>query len=331
MKYLITGGCGFIGSNFVRYLYKTYKDVEVVVLDKMTYAANQETAKEFLTYPLTFIQGDICDPIIVKQAMEGVDVVVNFAAESAVDRSISNPGSFLNTDVLGVYVLLHEAMKHKLHRFIQISTDEVYGQIMNGSFTEESELKPRNPYAASKLGGDRLAYSYFVTYGVPVIVTRASNNYGPYSYPEKIIPLFITNILEDQKLPLYGDGCQVRDWLFVEDHCRAIDLLIFRGFSGEVYNIGGNEEMSNVALALKILFLMGEDVSRINFVKDRPGHDRRYSLDCSKIKQLGWEPIHSIEYGLQHTIDWYKRNDLWWREIKNKMDKRYVSGYWGQT
>ncbi len=331
-KYLITGAAGFIGSNFVHYLYAHHKDIEVTVLDKMNYAGNPLSIKGMEKYPgFNFIKGDICDPRAVKQAMQGAQVVVNFAAESAVDRSISDPDSFLKTDVLGVYVLLQEARGlNSLERFIQVSTDEVYGQILEGSFTESSELKPRNPYAASKLGGDRLAYSFFVTYGLPVVVTRASNNYGPQAYPEKVIPLFITNLLDGHQVPVYGEGKQIRDWLYVEDHCSGIDLLIGRGINGEVYNIGGEQELTNIELTMKLLHLMDKDESSIKYVQDRPGHDFRYSLDCSKIKKLGWEQRNTVEQGLEKTVAWYKANEPWWRGVKDKMDKRYAAGYWGE-
>ncbi len=330
-RYLITGAAGFIGSNFVHYLYQQHKDIEVVVLDKMTYAGNIQNIKGMQRYSgFSFIQGDICDPVIVKKAMQGAHIVVNFAAEAAVDRSIDDPDSFLKTDVLGVYSLLQEARNQKqLERFIQISTDEVYGQILEGSFTETSELRPRNPYAASKLGGDRLAYSFFATYGLPVIVTRASNNYGPAAYLEKVIPLFITNLIDGQQVPVFGEGQQIRDWLFVEDHCSGIDLLIHKGVNGEVYNIGGEQELTNIDLTKRILKLMGKNESSIKYVQDRPGHDFRYSLDCSKLKKLGWKQTHGIDQGLKVTVDWYQNNEPWWRPIKQSMDQRYQRGFWG--
>ncbi len=330
-KYLITGAAGFIASNFVHYLYKHHENISVTVLDKMTYAGHPLTVEELKQYPnFTFVKGDINDPVIVKQVMQDVNVVVNFAAESAVDRSIADPDSFLKTDVLGVFTLLQEARNLKdLKRFIQISTDEVYGQIMEGSFTETSELRPRNPYSASKLGGDRLAYSFFVTYGLPVIVTRASNNYGPRAFLEKLIPLFITNLLQGQQVPVYGEGQQIRDWLFVDDHCSGIDLLIEQGKSGELYNIGGEQELPNIEIARKLLALMGKDESSIKYVQDRPGHDFRYSIDCSKLKKLGWKQQYNVEQGLEKTVAWYRNNPAWIAMAREKMDSRYYTGFWG--
>lgn len=331
MKYLITGAAGFIGSNFVHYLYGKEKPESVRVLDKLTYSANLKNLQGVDTQSgFEFIKGDICDDTIVSRAMEGVDVVVNFAAETAVDRSIDDPQTFLKTDISGVFTLLSEARRQKtLKRFIQISTDEVYGQILRGSFKEESELKPRNPYAASKLGGDRLAYSFFVTYGLPVIVTRASNNYGPRAYLEKVIPLFITNLMEGKKIPVYGAGKQVRDWLYVEDHCAGIYTLVKKGKNGEVYNIGGEQEYSNIEMTRKLLKAMGKDKSSIDFVNDRPGHDFRYSLDCRKLKRLSWRPKNTLDEGLKKTIQWYRGHEDYWRPVKEKMDQRYVTGYWG--
>ena len=331
IKYLITGAAGFIGSNFVHYLYQKEQDLEVRVLDKLTYAGNLQNLKELEQYKgYQFIKGDICDAKIVREVMNDIDVVINFAAESAVDRSIDDPDAFLRTDIFGVYTLLNQARQQKnIKRFIQISTDEVYGQILNGSFSEDSELKPRNPYAASKAGGDRLAYSFFVTYGLPVIITRASNNYGSRAYLEKVIPLFITNLMDGHKIPIYGEGKQVRDWLYVEDHCSAIYILIEKGVKGEVYNIGGGQECANIELAKMIVRLMGRDQKCIEFVKDRPGHDFRYSLNCSKIKKLGWKPKYNLKEGLKKTIHWYQENQSHWRPLKESMDQRYLSGYWG--
>ena len=330
-KILVTGGAGFIGSNFVHRLFADFSRVDVRVLDKLTYSGNLANLEAFRNRKgFDFTEGDICDEVVVAKAMEDVDIVVNFAAEVSVDRSIDNSQSFLKTDIFGVFVLLNEVRKRgTIQKFIQISTDEVYGQILEGSFTEKSELNPRNPYSASKLGGDRLAYSYYATYGLPVIVTRASNTYGPRAYPEKVIPLFITNLIDGQKVPVYGRGEQVRDWLHVDDHCRAIVLLIEKGADGEVYNIGGSQEMANIDLTRSILKSMGRNESFIEYVNDRPGHDFRYSLDCSKLKNLGWEPEYDLEDGLRMTIDWYRNNEHWWRPVKQKMDSRYVSGFWG--
>jgi len=329
--YLITGAAGFIGSNFIHYLYAKKEDIEVRVLDKLTYSGNLESLKEFEGREgFSFVQGDICDGTLVDELMKDVNVVINFAAEAAVDRSIESSRSFLDTDIMGVYILLEATRKQKnLKRFIQISTDEVYGQIMDGSFVETSELKPRNPYSASKLGGDRLAYSYFATYNMPVVITRAANTYGPMAYPEKVIPLFITNLIDGLKVPIYGEGKQIRDWLHVTDHCSAIYHLIENGESGEVYNVAADQEFTNIGLTHKILALMKKDDSSIVYVTDRPGHDFRYSLDCLKLKSTGWEPQYNLIKGLEETVEWYQKNESWWRPIKEKMDQRYLTGYWG--
>ncbi|OGX23485.1 MAG: dTDP-glucose 4,6-dehydratase [Omnitrophica WOR_2 bacterium GWF2_38_59] len=330
-SYLITGGAGFIGSNFVEYVYKNEPDAKVRVLDKLTYSGNPENIKSFKTKKgFEFIKGDICDKKLVRSAVKDINIVVNFAAEVAVDRSIDEPESFLKTDIFGVYTLL-DALRQSdcLQRFIQISTDEVYGQIMEGSFTETSELKPRNPYSASKLGGERLAYSFFETYGLPVIITRASNTYGAKAYPEKVIPLFITNLIEGLQVPVYGKGKQIRDWLFVEDHCSGIFSLIEKGKNGEVYNIGGSQECTNIELTKMILKIMGHDEKMIKFVNDRPGHDFRYSLDTSKLKGLGWSQKYDLQRGMQYTIDWYKNNEPWWKPLKKTLDKRFATGFWG--
>ena len=331
MNMLVTGGAGFIGSNFIHYLYKKDSEVNIRVLDKLTYSASLSNLEEFKNRKgFEFIEGDICDSSIVKESMQGVNIVVNFAAEVAVDRSISDQEAFLQTDIIGVYRLLNEARKQKtLEKFIQISTDEVYGQIIEGSFKEDSELKPRNPYAASKLGGERIAYSFYETYQLPVVITRASNTYGPRAHLEKVIPLFITNLFDGQKVPLYGDGNQIREWLFVEDHCSAIYHLIKNGVEGEVYNVGGGQELSNLKLAKQIISAMGKDISFIKYVKDRPGHDYRYSLNCDKLQNLGWKNQFSFCEGLYKTICWYKDNEKWWRTIKNRLDDKYISGYWG--
>ncbi|HKO01284.1 MAG TPA: dTDP-glucose 4,6-dehydratase [Thermoanaerobaculia bacterium] len=327
MRYLVTGGAGFIGSNFIRFLFNKYgDDAQVVNLDKLTYAGIRENLAEYegkANY--RFLQGDIAKPEDVAEAYKGVDgsgvdVVVNFAAESHVDRSLMEAGTFIETDVHGVLVLLEEARKNapKLRRFIQVSTDEVYGSIDKGSFTENDPLNPRNPYSASKAGGDRTAYAYGQTYGLPVIVTRASNNFGPYQYPEKLIPLFVTNAIDDLPLPLYGDGRNVRDWLFVDDHCAAIDFLIEHGTNGETYNIGGGNERENRAITQKILDIIGKPASLIKQVADRQGHDRRYSISSQKLENLGFRFRAKFDEALQQTVRWYVENESWWRAIKDR-------------
>jgi len=317
-KFLVTGGAGFIGSNFIHYLFEKYSDVEVVNLDKLTYAGNLENLKDIENNPgYRFVKGDICDPEIVEPLIKEADFVVNFAAESHVDRSIGTPDDFIKTDIYGTFVLLEAARKYGVKKFIQISTDEVYGSIEDGSFKETDALMPSSPYSASKAGADRLAYSYFVTYKVPVIVTRCSNNYGPYQYPEKLIPLFVTNAIEDKKLPIYGDGKNVRDWIYVMDHCDAIDFIMSRGENGEVYNIGAGNERNNLEITEIILSTLGKSKELMTFVKDRPGHDRRYSVDCSKLHALGWKPKYSFQEAMKLTIDWYKNNRKWWEKIKS--------------
>jgi dTDP-glucose 4,6-dehydratase len=323
MRYLVTGGAGFIGSNFIRFLFKKYgEDAQVVNLDKLTYAGIRENLAEYEGKKnYRFIHGDITNPADVAEAYgSGVDVVVNFAAETHVDRSLMEAGSFIETDVHGVLVLLEEARKHapKLKRFIQISTDEVYGSIDRGSFKETDPLNPRNPYSASKAGGDRMAYAYAQTYGLPVIITRASNNFGPWQYPEKLIPLFVTNAIDDLPLPLYGDGKNVRDWLFVEDHCAAIDFLIERGENSEVYNVGGGNERENREITHKILEILNKPKSLIKPVGDRQGHDRRYSLDTEKLERHGFKSGANFDEALRSTVEWYVKNEAWWRAIKER-------------
>ena len=320
MKYLVTGGAGFIGSNFVHYLLETYADCRVVNLDKLTYAGNLDNLKDIADDSRHhFIHGDIADEELVETIFcEGIDVAVNFAAETHVDRSIGSPGDFITTDVYGTYVLLEAAKRCGVRKFIQISTDEVYGTIQHGrSSTENDVLMPRNPYSASKAGADRLAYSYFATYGVPVCITRASNNYGPYQYPEKLIPLFVTNLLEDKPVPIYGDGRHVRDWLHVRDHCGAVDIVIRKGVDGEVYNIGGGNERENIELVDIIFDQLKKPESLKQYVKDRLGHDRRYSLSTAKMRRLGWTPAVDFEKGIRTTIDWYVDNRWWWEKIKS--------------
>ena len=325
---LVTGGAGFIGSNFVRYALAQHADWHVTTLDKLTYAGRRENLHDVIDHPRhTFVKGDIGDAPVSGPLVQQSEIVVHFAAETHVDRSILEAGEFIRTDVEGTFVLLEAARRAPtLRRFVQISTDEVYGSVPSGASKESDELKPRNPYAASKAGADRLAYSYWCTYDVPVVITRASNNYGPYQFPEKVIPLFVTNAVDDIPLPLYGDGRNVRDWLHVEDHCRAIDLLIERGGNGEVYNIGGGNEVMNVDLTRRILDALDKPQSLIKPVPDRPGHDRRYCLDTTKLRAAGWTPQIDFEDGLRRTIDWYRRNDRWWRPIKEN-DPAFQSYY----
>jgi dTDP-glucose 4,6-dehydratase len=320
VRVLVTGGAGFIGSNFVRYALAAHGDWQVTTLDKLTYAGRLENLESVQGNPRhRFVKGDVADAAVAAPLVRESDVVVHFAAETHVDRSIRDAGEFITTDVYGTFVLLEAARENRgLRRFVQISTDEVYGSIPDGSSKETDELRPRNPYSASKAGADRLAYSYWATYQVPVVITRASNNYGPNQFPEKIIPLFITNLIDDVPVPLYGDGQNERDWLHVDDHCRGVDLLIEKGVSGEVYNIGGGNQVKNVDLTHRILDLTGKPVSLIKPVADRQGHDRRYSLDTGKLEALGWKPQVPFEEGLAQTVRWYRENERWWRPIKNE-------------
>ena len=315
---LVTGGAGFIGSNFIRYALDAHADWQITNLDKLTYAGRMETLTDLAGNARhTFVHGDVADAQVAAPLVKAADIVVHFAAETHVDRSILEAGAFIRTDVIGTFVLLEAARSaQKLKSFIQISTDEVYGSVPDGSSVETDELKPRNPYSASKAGADRLAYSYWATYGVPVIVTRASNNYGPYQFPEKVIPLFITNALDDIPVPLYGAGLNIRDWMHVNDHCRGIDAVIARGTAGEVYNIGGGNEVRNVDLTHKLLALAGRPLSLIKPVQDRQGHDMRYSLDTGKLRKLGWSPQVAFDEGLKNTVEWYRNNEWWWRPIK---------------
>ncbi|ODS31198.1 MAG: dTDP-glucose 4,6-dehydratase [Candidatus Scalindua rubra] len=321
MTILITGGAGFIGSHFARL--KVKQQEKVVVLDKLTYAGNLENLDEItkdsnkLPY-FKFHKGDICNKHLVEKIVkeEDVSVIVNFAADSHVDRSIMNADSFIDTDVKGTYTLLETAKENNVKRFIQISTDEVYGSIASGSFKESDVLYPRNPYSASKAGAEMLANAYWVTHKVPVIIARSCNNYGPNQYPEKLLPLFITNAMEDKELPVYGDGKQIRDWLHVEDNCSAIDFLLENGKPGETYNISAGNECTNIEITNLILNELKKPSSLIKHVKDRVGHDRRYSIDCSKIRSLGWEPNITFEDGIKSTIKWYITNKDWWNKIK---------------
>ena len=319
MKLLVTGGAGFIGSNFIRHMQIAHPDHTLVNLDFLSYAGNLNNLRDCDTsHRYTFIHGDICNSTLVNNVMEryGIDTVVHFAAESHVDRSIADASVFVKTNILGTHTLLEAARNHAINRFIHISTDEVYGSLQEGSFRETDILSPSSPYSSSKAGSDLLALSYFTTYHLPVIVTRCTNNYGPYQHPEKLIPLFVTNLIDGKKVPVYGTGKNIRDWIHVNDHCRAIDLLLARGNFGEIYNIGGENEKTNLEITENILALLKKDDSLVEYVKDRPGHDFRYSLDCSKIRALGWKPSRSFEEGLRDTITWYIRNEWWWRPLK---------------
>lgn len=318
MRLVVTGGCGFIGSNFVRSALKSGVYEKIVNIDKMTYAANPATAKSLERYSnYEFIQGDICDPYLIAEIIRNGDMVVNFAAESHVDRSIENQDIFLQTNVLGVQNLLNVSRKKKISLFVQVSTDEVYGSLglFDASSRETDPLKPSSPYSASKAAGEMLCFAALRTFDLPVIITRSSNNFGPYQFPEKIIPFFLTKLLKDEKVPVYGTGQNIRDWIFVEDNCEAIFFLLNKGVVGEVYNIGGGNEVSNLNLTKSLISKMGMDESRIEFVTDRLGHDFRYSLDCEKIHKLGWIPKRSFDNSIDETVEWYKRHVQWWSPL----------------
>jgi len=323
MRLLVTGGCGFIGSNFIRYFLKTYPEASLINVDKLTYAGNLENLSDLSRFPrYHFIRGDIAEESLMEDLIKkGVDAIVNFAAESHVDRSIENPSAFMKTNIFGTFVLLETLRKvftgQKI-RFLHISTDEVYGSLgEKGAFTEGTPLAPNSPYSASKTSADMMVRAYHHTYGIPAIITRCSNNYGPYQFPEKLIPLMISNAMEDKELPIYGDGLQIRDWIYVEDHCRALDLVLRQAKAGEVYNIGGRSEKTNLDVAKTILDRLGKPHSLIRFVADRPGHDRRYAIDFSKIeRELGWTPKVSFEEGIGLTIRWYQDHREWWKKIK---------------
>jgi len=321
MKIIITGGAGFIGSNYIRYHLKTFPEDSIINLDILTYAGNLENLSDIKTDSrYRFVKGDIADSDLLSSLIgDGVDMIINFAAESHVDRSIDDPAPFLNTNILGTQVLLESARKHSVNRFVQISTDEVYGSLgPDGFFTEETSLKPNSPYSASKASADLLVRSYNKTFGLNTVITRCSNNYGPYQFPEKLVPLFITNALSDTPLPIYGDGLNVRDWIHVEDHCSGIAAVALRGTSGEIYNIGGNTEMTNMEMTDTILKILEKPDSLKTFVEDRLGHDRRYAIDSSKtMKDLNWKPQHSFETGIKKTVDWYIKNKAWWERVKS--------------
>jgi dTDP-glucose 4,6-dehydratase len=337
MKILVTGCCGFIGSNFIRYFLKSYPNDALINVDKLTYAGNLENLSDLSQSPrYYFIRGDITDaPRMEELINKGVDAIINFAAESHVDRSIEDPSAFMKTNVFGTFVLLEAVRKvfSKQHiRFVHISTDEVYGSLgETGTFTEETPLAPNSPYSASKSAADMLVRAYHRTYGLPTVITRCSNNFGPYQFPEKLIPLMISNAIEDKELPIYGDGMHVRDWIYVEDHCRALDVVLHHGREGEVYNIGGRSERANLVVAQTILDRLGKPHSLIRFVTDRPGHDRRYAIDFSKIeRELGWKPSISFEEGISRTVEWYLTHREWWKKIKTREYLDYYKRMYGQ-
>jgi dTDP-glucose 4,6-dehydratase len=331
-RVLVTGGAGFIGSNFVHRFLEHHPSSHVVVLDALTYAGHRANLEGAPASGLTFIHGDIRRAADVATAMEGCDFVINFAAESHVDRSIEQPGEFIQTDVFGVFVLCEEARRRRIRRFVQVSTDEVYGEVLEGAATEDAPLLPRSPYAASKAGGDRLAYAYWATYGLPVVVTRCSNNYGPRQYPEKLVPLFVTNALDDQPLPVYGNGRNRRDWIHVDDHCDALEALMRApGIEGEAFNIGAGNELDVLQITGRILELLGKPRSLVRHVEDRPGHDRRYALDCSKLqRRCGWSPRIDWNEGIARTVEWYRRNESWWRPIKQGEFRQYYERMYGR-
>ncbi len=334
MKILATGGAGFIGSNFIRFLLRGRKEYQIINLDKLTYAGNLENLADLNQSPnYEFVRGDICDGKLMDRLLgDRVEGVVNFAAESHVDRSLYEPDVFIQTNVVGVQILLHAGLRHKIKKFVQVSTDEVYGSlgVQDPKFREDFPLAPNSPYSASKAAGDLLARSYFKTYGFPAVVTRCSNNYGPYQFPEKLIPLFVTNAIENRPLPVYGDGLNVRDWIHVEDHCRALELVLEKGKPGEIYNVGGEAERTNLEITKHILQIIEKPESLMHYVTDRPGHDRRYAIDFSKIeKEIGWKPLYSLEEGLQQTVRWYMDHEDWWRRIKSGAYREFYEKHYG--
>jgi dTDP-glucose 4,6-dehydratase len=325
-RLLVAGAAGFIGSNFVRLLRRERPETEIWVLDKLTYAGNLANLAEFEgSAGYRFVRGDICDGEMVNDLAGQVDAIVNFAAETHVDRSLMDPFAFVNTDVLGTAVLCEAARSHGHKAFLLVSTDEVYGDVSDGRSSEADALRPRSPYSASKAGGEMLASAYAISHGLPLLVTRGSNNYGPHQYPEKIIPLHITNAIDDRPLPLYNDGTAVRDYIYVEDHCRAIDLVLHEAPAGEVYNVGTGLETSGNEVARAVLELLGKSESLIKYVRDRPGHDYRYALDIAKIRELGWQPAVSLQDGLERTVRWYRENEAWWRPLKSGAYWEYYS------
>jgi dTDP-glucose 4,6-dehydratase len=329
-KILITGGAGFIGSNFVAYALERWPEAEVVVFDKLTYAGNPANLDSVRDNPrYSFIKGDVADEAAVRAAITGCDALINFAAETHVDRSILFPRDFVVTDVLGVYALAEAARDAGVKRYVQVSTDEVYGSVDEGAFDELAPLNPSSPYSASKASGDLLALAYAKTFGVPLVVARSSNNYGPYQYPEKVIPLFVTNALDDKPLPVYGDGRQVRDWLYVRDNCDALATILEKGEVGTVYNVGGDFELENIDLTRRILKILGKSEDLITFVRDRPAHDRRYALTCERVKALGWRPRTPFDEGLEATVRWYVEREDWWRPLKDAAFDEYYRRQYG--
>jgi dTDP-glucose 4,6-dehydratase len=329
-RVLVTGGAGFIGSHYVHHALASHADWHVTVLDKLTYAGNLANLEDVKDHPrYRFVRGDISSKSDVERAMDGgTDILFNFAAETHVDRSIGDAEGFIRTDIYGAYTLLEASRARKVRAFVQISTDEVYGSVAQGKSLETDTLMPSNPYSASKAAADRLAYSYFATYRLPVYISRASNNFGPRQYPEKVIPLFVTNALTDEPLPLYGDGQNVRDWLFVTDHCEALDVMVERGTPGEVYNIGGGSERRNIDITRMILDRLKKPPTLLRHVPDRPGHDRRYALDCTKLRALGWSPRVSFDEGMERTIRWYVENRSWWQPIKTGAYLEYYRAHY---
>ena len=333
MKLLVTGGAGFIGSNFIHYVLTEHPRWEVTNLDKLTYAGNLENLKDIENEPrYHFVKGDIADRALVDSLLSrGFDTIINFAAESHVDRSILDASPFMETNIKGTQVLLEGARKHHIKKFVQVSTDEVYGSVDNGNFTETSPLSPNSPYAASKAAADLLCHAYYQTHHLPVIVTRSSNNFGPYQFPEKLIPLAITNAIENKPIPIYGDGLNIRDWIYVDDHCRALALIIQNGQPGEVYNIAAGQEKTNLELIDSLLDIMGKTRELITFVTDRPGHDRHYALDTTKIiREVNWKPLHSFKKALAATVDWYVNHESWWRQIKSGDYAHYYQRMYSQ-
>ncbi len=331
MRLLVTGGCGFIGSNFIRFILQKYEDYEIINLDALTYAGNPENLKDVQSHErYRFVKGRIEDRNLVRSLLNEVDCIVNFAAESHVDRSIADAQPFLATNIMGLYNLLEAARETGLGRFIHLSTDEVYGSLDDddGFFTEDSPLSPNSPYSASKASGDLLVRAYMATHGFPAIIVRPSNNYGPYQYPEKFIPLMVTNLINGGRIPVYGRGDNIRDWLYVEDTCRALDRVLHDGSPGEIYNVGGGNERRNIDVVKAVLDLMGEGVEKIEYVPDRPGHDYRYAVGSEKIRnELGWSPEVGFKEGLERVVRWYRENEWWWRPLKERLEKE-SKGFW---